>query len=427
MTDSMSPKRPLFRIEEVASGVVRHVATTGSVPAGQAPRGTYFQIDRYENACWYTKNHYTGPNTVEGSASITITTGFGEWAGRAALDHLVFRIKRAAQSDHYAAISFGLKLYAYSQDSKLVATRDISENTIDRYQVRCVDLSAEGNRVFYSNKDTLFCFDHNLNLINSWRIPAEHTPEAVTSPRLAQALSLLGLAGDPSNDDIKAAYRKRLLKVHPDVNSQDPLANEKTRSVIAAYEVLTSAKHRDENSRFHDELQTGFITFRFLAFGDEITATQSTTSPEGLYIGCRSGKSYLVRNDDTFSSMHTCGGPIRAMGEVGRYLHLVSDGFCDVLVDGKLVGRLTDTDRFGRLVWGRASGMEITTKRIKLFSLQGSQYACLHFRDNISDAYLPDDQLKVVTANKIYIFSVQAPPETTLLDDTRILKPQGYQ
>ena len=34
--------------------------------------------------------------------------------------------------------------------------------------------------------------------------------------------------------------------VHPDRNPQDPLANDKTRSVIAAYELLTAPKYRDE-------------------------------------------------------------------------------------------------------------------------------------------------------------------------------------
>ena len=90
-------------------------------------------------------------------------------------------------------------------------------------------------------------------------------------------------------------------------------------------------------------------------------------------------------------------------------MYLVSDGFCDVLTDGKFVSRFAHTN--GRLVWGRASGMEMSTKHIRLFSLRGSPYASLHFRDNISDAYLPDDQLKVVTANKVYSFSIHVPDE----------------
>ena len=188
MTDSIPSKRAPFLISEVTPGVVCHVATTRSVPAGQAPRGTYFQIDRYQNACWYTKNHYTAPNLTGGSASITVTTDFGEWLGTVT-GHLVFRLKRAARSDHYAAISFGLRLYVYSEDHGLIATRDVSNNTIDRYQVRCVDLSPEGEHVFCAKKDTLLCFDHNLNQTNSWKIPAKQTGEEVTStsPRFAQA------------------------------------------------------------------------------------------------------------------------------------------------------------------------------------------------------------------------------------------------
>jgi hypothetical protein len=424
MIDSISSKRAPFLISEVAPGVVCHVAATRSVPAGQAPRGTYFQIDHYDNACWYTKNHYTDSNLAEGSASITVTTDFGEWLGTASLGHLVFRLKRAAQSDHYAAISFGLRLYVYSQDHRLIATRDVSSNTIDRYQVRCVDLSSEGGRVFCTKKDTLLHFDHNLNQTNSWKIPAEQTREEVisTSPRFAQALVLLGLVGNPSNDDIKAAYRRKLLMVHPDRNPQDPLANDKTRSVIAAYELLTAPKYLDENSRYHDQLRVE-LTISVRAFGDEITATQSTKSPDGLHIGCYSGRSYVVKSDGTFSASHTCERPIRAIREAGPHVYLVSDGFCDVLTDGKFVGRFAHTN--GRLVWGRASGMEISTKHIRLFSLRGSPYASLYFRDNISDAYLPDDQLKVVTANKVYLFSIHVPDEITPGDEARLLKQES--
>ena len=66
--------------------------------------------------------------------------------------------------------------------------------------------------------------------------------------------------------------------------------------------------------------------------------------------------------------------------------------------------------------------MEISTKQIRLFSLRGSPYASLHFRDNISDAYLPDDQLKVVTANKVYLFSIHVPDEIAPRDEARFLK-----
>jgi hypothetical protein len=418
-------RKPPFLVEDTASGVVDHTATTKSIPAGQAPRGTYFQVDHYEDACWYIKNHYADSDPTEGSASITVTTNFGDWTDKVTLDHLVFRLKRAAKSQYYAAISFGLRLYAYSQDSKCIATRDVSENTTDRYQVRCVDLSADGRLLFCSKKDSLFRFDHNLKLLDSWKTPAKRTREAATSPEIAQALSVLGLTKNPSNNDIKTAYRKCLLKVHPDVNSQDPSATEKTRVVIASYELLTSPKYRDENLRYHNEIQMGFGSIRFPAFGDDITATQTTGSQDSLYVGCYSGKSYTLRNDGTFTSLYNCKAPVRAIRELGRYVYLVSDDFFDVLADGEFINRFADKDRFGRLVWGKTAIMEVTTRQIRIFSLQGSLFACLHFRDNIADAYLPDSQLKVVTANKIYLFSIQTSSGVNRLNDMRLLKSQA--
>ena len=253
----------------------------------------------------------------------------------------------------------------------------------------CRSVHRGGTRVC-AKKDTLLCFDQNLNETSSWTIPAKKTRVEITStsPEFAQAFFLLGLVGNPSNDDIKKAFKKKVLMVHPDHNPQDHLANEKTRLVIEAYEALTSAKHRDENSRFYDELQTEFITVRFPVFRDEITASQSTKSPDGLHIGCYSGRSYLVKSDGTFSVSHTCERPIRAIREAGPHVYLVSDGFCDVLTDGKFVSRFAHTN--GRLVWGRCFGhgneheahKTVLTSRfaVCLSALQGQHIGCLSAR-----------------------------------------------
>jgi DnaJ-domain-containing protein 1 len=60
-----------------------------------------------------------------------------------------------------------------------------------------------------------------------------------------EALSVLGLSGDVTQEEIKQAYRRMTKKFHPDVHATasidiQELAEEKMRKVNEAYEILTS-------------------------------------------------------------------------------------------------------------------------------------------------------------------------------------------
>ena len=64
---------------------------------------------------------------------------------------------------------------------------------------------------------------------------------------------LLGVARDAGADDIKKAYRQKARKYHPDVNRDDPKAEDKFKEITDAYEVLTDPQKRSAYDRFgHD-------------------------------------------------------------------------------------------------------------------------------------------------------------------------------
>ena len=57
---------------------------------------------------------------------------------------------------------------------------------------------------------------------------------------------VLGLSRDASQDDIRKAHRKLVMKYHPDSNPENPRAEERFKEVQQAYEVLSDEKKRRE-------------------------------------------------------------------------------------------------------------------------------------------------------------------------------------
>ncbi len=64
---------------------------------------------------------------------------------------------------------------------------------------------------------------------------------------------VLGVAKDASEKDIKQAYRKLRAKYHPDMNPDDPGAEEKFKEVNEAYEVLSDPEKRKLFDQFGSE------------------------------------------------------------------------------------------------------------------------------------------------------------------------------
>ncbi len=60
---------------------------------------------------------------------------------------------------------------------------------------------------------------------------------------------LLGVSREASQDDIRKAHRKLVLKHHPDANPGDPSSEERFKEIQRAYEVLSDPERRREYDR----------------------------------------------------------------------------------------------------------------------------------------------------------------------------------
>jgi DnaJ-class molecular chaperone len=69
---------------------------------------------------------------------------------------------------------------------------------------------------------------------------------------------ILGVARDAAEGEIKIAYRKLALQIHPDRNRDDPQAEDRFKEINEAYDVLSHRDKRDQYDLGLDPLSRGF-------------------------------------------------------------------------------------------------------------------------------------------------------------------------
>src|ERR1700750_2718005 len=79
---------------------------------------------------------------------------------------------------------------------------------------------------------------------------------------------VLGVPRDADETQIKKAFRKLARELHPDVNRNDPDAEEKFKEAAEAYEILNDSERRALYDRYgHEGLRSGGYAPNFEGFG----------------------------------------------------------------------------------------------------------------------------------------------------------------
>jgi molecular chaperone DnaJ len=79
---------------------------------------------------------------------------------------------------------------------------------------------------------------------------------------------ILGVTRDADEATIKKAFRRLARELHPDVNRQDPQAEDKFKEAAEAYEVLSDPERRATYDRYgHEGLRSGGYAPNFESFG----------------------------------------------------------------------------------------------------------------------------------------------------------------
>ena len=84
----------------------------------------------------------------------------------------------------------------------------------------------------------------------------------------ADPYEVLGVSRQASDQDIKKSFRKLARELHPDVNTDDPHAEEKFKAAAEAYEILSDRERRSVYDRYgHEGLSSSGFHSTFQGFG----------------------------------------------------------------------------------------------------------------------------------------------------------------
>src|ERR1700742_1076571 len=90
--------------------------------------------------------------------------------------------------------------------------------------------------------------------------------DASSMPR--DPYEVLGVERDASTQQIKKAFRALARELHPDVNTEDPDAEEKFKEAAEAYEILSDPERRATYDRYgYEGLRSGGYQPNFDQFG----------------------------------------------------------------------------------------------------------------------------------------------------------------
>lgn len=391
-------------------------------------------IGRIDSGVLYVGCAYNKELSKYDSSVLVLRNRSGDLEREFTVDHGIYRFKTAEDASRFVASSDDLVLYLYSMREGCLGTCDLKGYADDKRHVRCVDISPEGQFLLFTHIDLVYLMDASLRVINDWKTPAKEGWERRTDPGVSERtaagsegyrrqVAVLGLSGEPAKEEIKRAYRAMLHRYHPDRNPDDPTATEKTREIIAAYEGLTGEDAKQafvgvENAEYYyrliDQMKIevpGTSVSFTLELGmvgpgeDWIYATCLGPQAERIYLGCYSGKVYCITKDGHVVKRYDCHDTVRSIREKGDRLFIETD-YCLFILMGDRYFAHVHTWKAGDVRWNKSGFMLVGTKTVRLFTDEGAEIGSISFKNNIYDTYEADGAICVITARKVYTFSV---------------------
>ena len=389
---------------------------------------TLYAGNGYESSFYKVRN-YTGKLRSEFTAN-----------------HSIYRFNYSENSDKFVVSSDDIILYLYSINNGLIASYDLNSVAQDKYHVRCIDISPDGNFLLFTNVDKAYLINSDSDIIGSWKMPIKEMPkeegwelrkydESINHSEITKSLAILNLNGNPEYSEIKKKFKGLVLKYHPDQNP-NPESTDKIKEIITAYEYLTKENAKgalketgmDEYYYYKVMSRTKFevpnIGLSFtLEMGtgggiteDWIYTTYLGLNGEEIYLGCYSGKIYCLSQTGIVKKLYDCHEVVRSIKNIRAYLFIETDYYLYILKDDKYLNNIKIWKN-GNLYWMNGGFLLKTSNELKFFSYEGILKSTIKFKNRIYDLYITNKGFNVSTTNRTYEISVTIPDESPEIEN----------
>lgn len=347
-----------------------------------------------------------------------------------------YRFKETSDSKHFITSTTDLEVLLFNWQLEKIKSFNAAKYSSSYTNLRCIDLSLDLSLFLVTNIDKAYLLDSNFKDITTWEAPHKDGFEKrkvennnTVNSGIENSLRTLELSGKPNQDEIKKSFRKLLLKHHPDRNQDNPTAQEKTRELIQAYELLTGEDAQNafngvDKSEYY-WVDTKNIT-KFEAYGfsfemsfslgngeDWIYGTGISDDGQRVYLGCYSGKiyqinklgnlqkKYVIPEDKT--GLYGSTNPISSIKEFKGMLYILSSWYVYILKADQVIKYIPVNDSY--LKWFEEGFILLDKKEFKIYDLKGGEIGKISFKQNINQVSYVDKHFIVSTVSKTYCFN----------------------
>lgn len=417
--------------------------------------GRWELIKQTDSKLIYFQNKYTRPfgKWIEGQewiegclGQVVIIDRQGNILKEFIVEHGILWFCAPKHGNIFTVISYDLMLRSFS-DEECLGIYDLDElignkKPNDRYELRCHDISPEGQYILITYQNKARLMDPRLNLLKAWSTSPSTTDLAFVEnmktgenqdteiieykypAKIQKSLNVLELSGQVSQENIKKAFRNMVLRYHPDRNPNDTKAGEKTMQVIDAYNQLTSIDGRNaldgvevnkktvENTHHYDteEILRNFrqefhTYYKCYDWTGNWNASCLTTNANKIYLGSCSGELYCLDKEGHVEKVYNFHDIIRVIRKIEDYLIIQTTYWLYILKNEKYLTHIDIWDQ-GQIKFFNEGFMIISRQMVRLFTHSGSEIANIKSKNRICDVYFDDGHMYVKTERKNYVLSI---------------------
>ncbi len=425
-------KVPDFTIKTENKDLLTLIDIIDTITDKYSKRRKWRYVEKINNSfIIYINSIYNTEKSCFTESIIQIRDSEGNILKEQTLNHGIYHFRAAEKYNYFVATSDDLLLYLYSIKGDCIGTYNLKRYSTDKYHIRCVDISKDGQIILFTHIDKVYFLDSNFNIIKTIRIPPKDgaltdnsKKQELAHKEYQQYLSYLNLNGNPTIEQIKSSFKRKIKQCHPDLNPDNFDSPYETRKIIEAYEKLTNDdaikvfQNYDDEAKYYQIVNSIKMEFKIPGLSNSFSAEISIVFPgedwiystffgDNIYLGCYSGKVYRFSSNYIPYITYEAHESIRNIKEINDYIFIQTHHTLFIIKDDKYIGHI---DKWklgeGSFRYFECCLIYKGTKYIKIYNWDGSIICEIKFKNSIYDIFEVESNLSVITKNKTFTFTI---------------------